>query len=162
MKHRINVNITWAGTLKFGPIFYFFHRLRSYLCSKQVLLGSYKQARHRIHCDEPFFTLRSSLHDWAWPKKIYFGPKRPNIAGLSTFQSGPKGYKRDQNGKPKCSWTFGTLLGTSGPFWTISDKNEFDLTGQSRVWQRCIGAKYQFLFEMVHKGPAGPKRVPNG
>ena len=34
--------------------------------------------------------------------------------------------------------------------------------GQNRALQRCFGAKYQFLFEMVQKGPDGPKRVPNG
>ena len=28
--------------------------------------------------------------------------KRPNIAGLSTFQSGPKGSKSVRNGKPRC------------------------------------------------------------
>ena len=29
-----------------------------------------------------------------------------------------------------------------GPFWTISDKNDFFApNGQSRVWQRCSGAK---------------------
>ena len=33
----------------------------------------------------------------------------PNMAGLSTFQSGPKGPKKNQNGQPKCFWPFGTL-----------------------------------------------------
>ena len=33
--------------------------------------------------------------------------------------------------------------------------------GQSRVWQMCIGAKNQFLFEMVQKDPDWSKRVPN-
>ena len=37
--------------------------------------------------------------------------KWPNMAGLSTFQSGPKGSKRVQNCQPKCFWTFGTHLG---------------------------------------------------
>ena len=37
----------------------------------------------------------------------------------------------------------------------------FALNGQYRVLQRCFGAKYQFLFEMVQKGPDEPKRVPN-
>ena len=69
--------------------------------------------------------------------------KWPNMAGLSTFQSGPKGSKRVRNGKPRCFWKFWTFLGLSGHFWTISDKN-------------------QFLFEMVQKGPDGPKMVPNG
>ena len=44
----------------------------------------------------------------------------------------------------------------------VNDKKIFFApNGQSRVWQRCFGAKYQFLFEMVQKGPDGPKRVPN-
>ena len=47
------------------------------------------------------------------------------MAGLSTFQSGPKGSKRVQNGKPRCFWQFGSLFGPSGHFWTISDKNQF-------------------------------------
>ena len=81
---------------------------------------------------------------------------------LDTFQSCPKGSKRD-HGQPNCFWPFGSLLGPSGPFWTILDKNDFFApTGQSRGWQRCFGAKYQFLFETVQKGPDGPKRVPNG
>ena len=55
------------------------------------------------------------------------------------------------------------ILCPSGPFWTILDKNDFFApNGQSRGWQRCFGAKYQFLFETVQKGPDGPKRVPNG
>ena len=42
----------------------------------------------------------------------------------------------------------GPILGPSGPFWTISDKNDFSApNGQSRGRQRCFGAKYQFLFE---------------
>ena len=50
----------------------------------------------------------------------------------------------------------------SGPFWIISYKNElFAPNGQSKVWRRCLGAKNNFLFEMVQKGPDRPKRVPN-
>ena len=51
--------------------------------------------------------------------------KGPNMAGLSTLQSGPKGSERDQNGQPTCFDHLGPLLGPSGPFWTISDKNDF-------------------------------------
>ena len=47
------------------------------------------------------------------------------MSGLSTFQSSPKGSKRVQNDKPRCFWQFGTLLGPSWHFWTISDKNQF-------------------------------------
>ena len=39
------------------------------------------------------------------------------MAGLSTFQIGPKGLKRVRNGQPRCFWPFGTLLGPSGPFY---------------------------------------------
>ena len=46
----------------------------------------------------------------------------PNMAGLSTFHSGPKGPKMvNLNDIVQ----FGTLLGPSGLLWTISDKNEF-------------------------------------
>ena len=39
-------------------------------------------------------------------------------------------------------WPFETLLGPSGPLWTISDKNDFFApNGQSRVWRWCSGAK---------------------
>ena len=40
------------------------------------------------------FTLGSTVHDWGWPKNGPFQTKKwPNMAGLSTFQSGPKGIK---------------------------------------------------------------------
>ena len=35
----------------------------------------------------------------------------------------------------------------------------FALNGQYRVLQRCFGAKYQFLFEIVQKGPKCSKRL---
>ena len=44
----------------------------------------------------------------------------------------------------------------------VKENDFFAPNGQSRGWQRCFGAKYQFLFETVQKGPDGPKRVPNG
>ena len=61
------------------------------------------------------------------PKKMHQQNKQKwlNMAGLSTFQSGPKGSKRVRNGKPRCFWPFGTLLGPSGPFWTISNEKWF-------------------------------------
>ena len=149
--------------MEFWPIFDIFHRLRPYLCSKREVLGFHKQATHRRRGDEPFFYF--GVHrSWLGMAQKWstLDQKWPNMAGLSTFQSGPKGSKRVQNGQPKCFWPFGTLLGPSGPFWTISDKNEILApNGQSRVWRRCFGAKNQFLFEMVQKGPEGPKRVPN-
>ena len=60
--------------------------------------------------------------------------KWPNIAGFFTFQSGPKGTKMANPGV-----LHETLLGPYGPFWIISDKNEFFASnGQSRVWRRCF------------------------
>ena len=110
--------------MEFWPIFDIFHGLRPYLCSKRGYLGFHKQATHRRRGDEPFFY---SGVDRSWlgmaQKWSILDQKWPNMAGLSTLQSGPKGPKRDQNGQPKSFWTFGTLLGPSGPFWTISNKN---------------------------------------
>ena len=47
------------------------------------------------------------------------------MAGLSTLQSGPKGPERDQNVNLSVFDHLGPILGPSGPFWTISDKNKF-------------------------------------
>ena len=81
-------------------------------------------------------------------------------AGLSTFQSGPKETKMVNLSVFDHLGPFWAHLDPFGPFQT---KNEFFApNGQSRGWQRCFGAKYQFLFETVQKGPDGPKRVPNG
>ena len=82
--------------------------------------------------------------------------KWPNMAGLSTLQSGPKGPKRDQNGQPKCFRPFGTLLGPSGPFWTISNKKLFFAPRHLLQTLLCpFGAKSSFLYEMIQKGPDG-------
>ena len=68
-----------------------------------------------------------------------------------------------RNGQPSCFWPFGTLWGSNGHFWIISAKNQFVTPkGQSRVSRRCFWAKNNFLFEIVQRGPDGPKRVPNG
>ena len=68
--------------------------------------------------------------------------KWPNIAGLPTFQSGPKGSKRVQNGQPRCFWSVGTLLGPSGPFWTISNKKMIFCSKHFRQSLLCpVGAK---------------------
>ena len=96
--------------MEFWPTFYIFHRLRPYLSSKRVTLGFYKQATHKKPGDEAFFYFeihRSQLgmaQKWSILDQIW-----PNMAGLSTFQSGPKGPKKNQNGQPKCFWPFGTL-----------------------------------------------------
>ena len=150
--------------MEFWPIFDIFHGLRPYLCSKAQDLGFHKQPTHRRRDDEPFFY---SGVDRSWlgmaQKWSILDQKWPNMAGLSTLQSGPKGPKRDQNGQPKSFWSFGTPFGS---IWTLLDhfrqKWFFAPNRQNRVLQRCFGAKYQFLLEMVQKGPDGPKRVPNG
>ena len=112
--------------MKFWPIFDIFHRLQPYLCSTRGDLGFYKQATHRRPDDEPFFYfgVHHSCLGMAQKWSI-LDQKWPNMAGLSTLQSGPKGPKRDQTGQPRSFWTFGTLLGPSEPFWTISSKNWF-------------------------------------
>ena len=94
--------------MEFWPIFDIFHGLRPYLCSKQDEVGFHKQPTHRRRDDEPFFY---SGVDRSWlgmaQKWSILDQKWPNMAGLSTLQSGPKGPKRDQNGQPKCFWPLG-------------------------------------------------------
>ena len=150
--------------MEFWPIFDIFHWLRPYLCSKREYLGFHKQATHRRHDDEPFFTLGSTVHDWGWPKNGPFWTKKGQTwqacQHSKVVQKGPKGTKMVNL---NVFDHLGPILGPSGPFWTILDKNDFFApNGQSRGWQRCFGAKYQFLFETVQKGPDGPKRVPYG
>ena len=105
---------------------------------------------------------------WGWPfmtgdgpKMVHFGPKWPNMTGLSTLQSSPKGLKRDPNGQPKCFWLFRTPLGPSGSFWTISNKKWYFAPKHLCKTLFCpFGAKKSFLSEMTQKVPDGP-RVPN-
>ena len=52
------------------------------------------------------------------------------------------------------------VLGDLGP--RAWQNDFFAPNGQSKVWKWCLGAKNQFLFERVQRGPDGPKRVPNG
>ena len=119
-------------------------QLAGNICSIWVL------SSRRAHLDlSPTFTsllicLVSRPAGESSSKVAQKSPKGTKMADLSVFDH------------------LGPLLGPSGPFWTISDKNDFFApNGQNRVLQRCFGAKYQFLFEMVQKGPDGPKRVPN-
>ena len=105
--------------VEFWPIFDFFRQLRPYLCSKRGEVGFYKQATHRRPGDEPFFYF--GVHrSWLGmaQKWSILNQKWPNMAGLSTLQSGPKGSKRDQNGQPKSFWSFGTPFGS---IWTLLD-----------------------------------------
>ena len=99
------------------------------------------------------------------PKMVHLDQKWPNMAGLSTLHSGPKGSKRNLNCQPKRFGPLGTILGPCGPFWTISNKNWF--FAPKHLFQTLLcpfGAKKSFLSEMVQKGPDGPKRGsnPNG
>ena len=112
-----------------------------------------------------FFTLGSTLHDWGWPKNGPFWTKNGQTwQACQRSKVVQKGPKENKMVNLSLFEHLGSLLGPSGTFWTISDKNDFFApNGQSRGWQsRCFGAKYQFLFETVQKGPDGPKRVPNG
>ena len=81
--------------MEFWPIFDSFHWLRPYLCSKRGYLGFHKQATHRRHDDEPFFTLGSTVHDWGWPKNGPFWTKKGQTwqacQHSKVVQKGPKG-----------------------------------------------------------------------
>ena len=84
------------------------------------------------------------------------------MAGLSTFQSGPKGSKNVRKGKPRFFFDylgpFWAHLDTFGRFQTkinllpLKDKVGF---GGGAFEQKII------LLEMVQKGRDGTKRVPN-
>ena len=90
--------------MEFWPIFDICHRLRPYLCSKREELGFHKQATHMRRSDEPFF--------YFWVHRTWLGmTKKWSIS--------------DQKWPTMCFWPSGTLLGPSGPFWTISEKNDF-------------------------------------
>ena len=149
--------------MEFWPAFDIFHRLRPYLCSKREVLGFHKQATHRRPGDEPFFYF--GVHrSWLGMAQKWstLDQKWPNMAGLSTFQSGPKGSKRVQNGQPKCFWPFGTLSGPSGPFWAISNKNWFFAPKHLR--HTHLGQKIHFCLKWlkrVQMGPKGSQMVKN-
>ena len=102
-----------------------------------------------------FFTLGSIVHDWGWPKNgpfwTKYGQTWQACQHSKVVQKGPKGTKMVNL---NVFDHLGPILGPSGPFWTILDNNDFFApNGQSRGWQRCFRAKYQFLFETVQKGP---------
>ena len=85
------------------------------------------------------------------PKKMHQQNKQKwlNMAGLSTFQSGP----------------FGTLLGPSGPFWTISNEKWVLLKSASAKPNFVlIGQQIYFCLKWpksVQKGPKGSQIVKN-
>ena len=89
----------------------------------------------RVDCSWLGMAQKWSILDQKWP----------NMAGLSTLQSGPKGSERDQNGQPKCFSLLGTLLGPPGPFGTISNKNwYFAPKHLCQILLRPFGAKESF------------------
>ena len=95
---------------------------------------------------------------WGWPKNGLFWTKNGQTGQawqhFKVVQMGPEGTKMVNL---SVFDHLEPLLDPSGPFWTISDKNDFFApNGQNRVLQRCFGAEYKFLFEMVQKGPDGP------
>ena len=99
------------------------------------------------------FTMGMTYHDWRWPKN---GPSwTENGQTWQTCQCSKvvqKGSKETKMVNLSVFDHLGPLLGPSGPFWTISDKNDFFApNGQSRVWQRCFGAKDKFSSEMIKK-----------
>ena len=89
-------------------------------------MGFHKQATHRRRGDEPFFTLGSSVHDWGWLKNGPFWTKKGQTwqacQHSKVVQKGPKGTKMVNL---SVFDHLGPLLDPSGPFWTISDENDF-------------------------------------
>ena len=73
---------------------------------------------------------------------------RPNMEGLSTFQSVPKGSRRDQNGQPKCYRPFTTLLGLSGLFWTIENKKLFFLLWSTSAQRYFVHLGQKIYFSL--------------
>ena len=111
-------------------------------------------------------TSRPHIGDLVMSLFLLWGPPfmtgdGPNMAGLSTFQSGPKGSERDQNGQPKCFRPFRTLLGPSGLFWTIENKDKLfapEHLCQTLLW--TISDKNDLFAPNGQRVPDGPKRVP--
>ena len=73
-----------------------------------------------------FFTLGLTVHDWGWPKNGPFWTKNGQTwqacQRSKGVQKGPKGTKMVNI---SLFDHLGPRLGPSGPFWTISDKNDF-------------------------------------
>ena len=85
--------------------------------------------------------------------------KWPNMAGLSKFQSGRKGHIRAQNGQPRCFWPFGTLLGPSGPFGTLSNEKWFLLKSTpAKPYFVLMGQQIDFCLKWSKSVQMGPKR----
>ena len=138
--------------------FWHFHRLRPHLCSIRGVLGFYNQATQRrsamslfsyfgVYCSWLGMARKGSILDQKWP----------NMAGLSTLQSGPKGSKRDQNGQPKSFWTF-------GPIWTLLDnfKQELIFCSEAPLQNPTLsisGKKIIFCLKWSKRAPNGQKHL---
>ena len=152
--------------MEFWPIFDIFHWLRPYLCSKREYLGFHKQATHRRHDDEPFFTLGSIVHDWGWSKNGPFWTKKGQTwqacQHSKAVQKGPKGTKMVNL---NVFDHLGPILGPSGPFWTILDKNDFFAPNEQS--RGCRGASEHNInsclkrSKRVKMGPKGFLMVKN-
>ena len=144
---------------KYSPaqvIFILSYELNIYLGTKSIYIGP--KSDHSL----PLSVTASLTHDLvAWmvwrmlinimgvPKKRTNETNKNVQTGLSTFQSGSKGSKSVWNGQPRCFWQFGTLLGPSGPFWTISNKKCFFAQKHLRQTLLCLyWATKWFLSEM--------------
>ena len=109
------------------------------------------------------FTLGSTVHDWGWPKNGPFWTKNGQTwqacQRSKVVQRGPKGTKMVN------IFLFdhlGPRLGPSGPFWAISNKNEFFAPNG------CGGGaseqKINFCLKWskrVQMGPKGSQMVKN-
>ena len=111
-----------------------------------------------------FFPILLQLSTGHVPKKCTNEINKNDMAGLSTFQSGPKGSKRSK----MVNLIFFTIwdpFGQHGPFWTISNKNWF--FAPKHLWQTLLvllGQKNHFCLEWskrVQMGPKWPTRVKN-
>ena len=109
-----------------------------------------------------FFTLGSIVHDWGWPKMVHFGPKMVKHGRLVNPPKWSKGAQKGPNGQPKSFWTFGTLLGPSGPFWTISNNNWYFAPKHLCKTLFCpFGAKNHFCLKWSKRVQMDPNGVPN-
>ena len=98
-----------------------------------------------------FFTLRSTVHDWGWPKngQTWHACLRSNVAQRG--RKGPKVFNlsvflpfRTPLGP------FGTPLGPSGPLWTISNKNWYFAPKHHCITLLCpFGAKNHVCLKCI-------------
>ena len=110
-------------------------------CSKRVFFGTTRRPHIGDLVISPILLWGPPFMTGDGPKLSILDQKWPNMAGLSTFQSGPMGTKMAN------LLVFLTRRDPFGPFQTKIIF--FAPNGQSRVWRKCFGAKSQFLFKMI-------------